>query len=64
MALDLAKDGWNIAVHCHESIGEAAELVDEMRRLGRKAVAIEGDLAQARDAEEARSRRPRARSGR
>ncbi len=45
MALDLAKDGWNIAVHCHESIGEAQELVDEMRRLGRKAVAIEGDLA-------------------
>ena len=26
-------------------IGEAAELVEEMRRLGRKAVAIEGDLA-------------------
>jgi NAD(P)-dependent dehydrogenase (short-subunit alcohol dehydrogenase family) len=45
MALDLAKDGWDIAVHCHESIGEAAELVEEMRRLGRKAVAIEGDLA-------------------
>ncbi|MBL8908690.1 MAG: SDR family oxidoreductase [Rhizobiales bacterium] len=45
MALALARDGWNVAVHCHESIGEAAELVDEMRRLGRKAVAIEGDLA-------------------
>ena len=45
MALDLAKDGWNIAVHCHESIGEAAELVEEMRSLGRKAVVIKGDLA-------------------
>jgi len=45
MALDLAKHGWDIAVHCHESIGDAGELVDEMRQLGRKAVAIEGDLA-------------------
>lgn len=45
MALALAADGWDIAVHCHKSIGEAAKLVEEMRRLGRKAVAIEGDLA-------------------
>jgi NAD(P)-dependent dehydrogenase (short-subunit alcohol dehydrogenase family) len=45
MAMALAADGWDIAVHCHKSIGEAAKLVDEMRRLGRKAVAIDGDLA-------------------
>jgi len=45
MALALAQDGWDVAVHCHKSIGDAAKLVDEMRRLGRKAVAIEGDLA-------------------
>ena len=45
MAIALAEDGWDIAVHCRESVGEAGELVETLRTLGRKAVAIEGDLA-------------------
>jgi len=38
IALDLAKHGWRIGVHHHTSGAEAESLVDEIERLGSKAV--------------------------
>jgi len=44
MALALAEDGWNVAVHYNGS-GEAAEgVADEIRALGRRAVTLRCDL--------------------
>jgi len=44
IALDLAKHGWRIGVHHHTSGAEAESLVDEIERLGSKAVALPADL--------------------
>lgn len=46
IALDLARHGWNVAVHYHSSAAEAAALVAEITQLGRRAVALPADLAQ------------------
>ncbi len=48
VALHLARAGMDVAIHYHRSRAEAQELVAEMEGLGRRAVAIPGDL---RDAE-------------
>lgn len=45
IALDLAADGWSVAVHHHASSPEAESLVDEIARTGGKAVALAADLA-------------------
>ena len=45
MALDLADDGWDVAVHCDQSIADANEVVGLIRAKGRKAVVVQGDLA-------------------
>ena len=47
MALDMATDGWDVAVHCNASRAEAAEVVAAIRALGRRAVVVAGDLADA-----------------
>jgi NAD(P)-dependent dehydrogenase (short-subunit alcohol dehydrogenase family) len=44
IALDLAKHGWRIGVHHHTSGAEAQSLVEEIERLGSKAVALPADL--------------------
>jgi len=44
IALDLAKHGWRIGVHYHTSAAEAESLVEEIERLGSKAVALPADL--------------------
>ena len=44
ITLDLAKRGWLIGVHYHSSSAEAEALVDEIERLGAKAVALQADL--------------------
>jgi NAD(P)-dependent dehydrogenase (short-subunit alcohol dehydrogenase family) len=44
IALDLAKHGWRIGVHHHTSRAEAKSLVEEIERLGSKAVALSADL--------------------
>jgi len=44
IALDLAKHGWRIGVHHHTSSAEAESLVEEIERLGSKAVAFSADL--------------------
>lgn len=44
IALDLAKLGWRIGVHYQTSSAEAEGLVEEIERLGSKAVALPADL--------------------
>jgi pteridine reductase len=44
IALRLAQEGADVAVHYRESAGDAAEVVSEIQKLGRKAVAIRADL--------------------
>ncbi|MSO71637.1 MAG: SDR family oxidoreductase [Alphaproteobacteria bacterium] len=45
IALDLAGDGWSVAVHHHASNPEADSLVTEIARTGGKAIALAADLA-------------------
>lgn len=47
LALDLAKDGWDVAVHCNASVREAEEVADNIRSIGRRAVVVRGDLSDA-----------------
>ena len=47
IALDLAGDGWDVAVHCNTSIIEAEEVAGLITAMGRKAVIVRGDLSQA-----------------
>jgi NAD(P)-dependent dehydrogenase (short-subunit alcohol dehydrogenase family) len=45
MALDLADDGWDMAVHCNQSAAEGEEVAQLIRAKGRRAVVVQGDLA-------------------
>lgn len=45
IALDLARQGWSVAVHYHNSAAEASTLADEITRLGRRATTLKADLA-------------------
>ncbi|MEM7236255.1 MAG: SDR family oxidoreductase [Pseudomonadota bacterium] len=47
MALALAEDGWDIAIHFNGNSSKADETADEIRALGREAVSIQGDLDDA-----------------
>ena len=47
LALDLAADGWDVAVHCNASVDEAGEVADLIRAMGRIAVVVRGDLSVA-----------------
>jgi NAD(P)-dependent dehydrogenase (short-subunit alcohol dehydrogenase family) len=49
IALDLAQAGWNVAVHYGKSADEAASAVGEIEAMGRRAVAIQADLARESD---------------
>ena len=44
IALDLAKDGWQVAVHYNRSFSAAEELVGEISSSGHVALAIQADL--------------------
>jgi len=44
IALALARNGWDVAVHCHHSKGEADATASEIRKLGRRAMVIQADL--------------------
>jgi NAD(P)-dependent dehydrogenase (short-subunit alcohol dehydrogenase family) len=46
LALDLADDGWDVAVHCNQSAEEAEEVVALIIAKGRKAIIVQGDLAE------------------
>lgn len=45
MALDFARHGWNIAVHCHRSLDEAEIVAREIENLGCKAAVVQCDLS-------------------
>ena len=45
IALGLARDGWDVAVHYGHSRDDAQAVVDEIAALGRRAVAVQADLA-------------------
>jgi len=44
MALDLARRGWDVAVHYAHSAQEAADTVSAIEAMGRRAVALQADL--------------------
>ncbi|MGO7209797.1 SDR family oxidoreductase [Rhizobium ruizarguesonis] len=44
IAEDLAANGFSVAIHANGSIGEAEELVAELRRKGYRAIALQADL--------------------
>ncbi len=50
IALALAQDGWDIAVHYSASVADAGATVAEIERIGRRAIALKCDLAQERAA--------------
>lgn len=45
IAVNLAKTGWSVVVHCNRSDEEAEAVVDEISSLGGKAVVVKADLA-------------------
>lgn len=45
IALTLAQQGWDVAVHCRASRTEAEATADEIRALGRQAVVLSADLS-------------------
>lgn len=45
MALELAGQGWDVAVHCHRSRDEAEALAVRIRAIGRRAAVLQADLA-------------------
>jgi NAD(P)-dependent dehydrogenase (short-subunit alcohol dehydrogenase family) len=45
LALGFAARGWDVAVHFGSSRGEAQQVVEEITALGRRAVALQADLA-------------------
>lgn len=47
LALGLAQDGWDVAVHCNASVAEAEEVEALIRAMGRRAVIVRGDLSLA-----------------
>ena len=45
IALDLAKSGWSVAIHCNRSIEAAEDLVSQILNLGVKAAIVRADLS-------------------
>jgi NAD(P)-dependent dehydrogenase (short-subunit alcohol dehydrogenase family) len=50
IAEDLARNGWAVAIHCHNSRDEAEVLATECRKAGARAEVIEADLAETASA--------------
>ena len=47
IALSLAQDGWDIGVHCRDSVVEAEQTVKDIQALGRRAVVLQANLDDA-----------------
>ena len=52
IALNLAKAGWSVAIHCNRSLNEASELVDDITEFGGNAAVVVADLAIEEEAAE------------
>ena len=50
IALDLAREGWAVAVHCHESREAAEDTAREIEAAGGRAVVLPADLAREAEA--------------
>lgn len=53
LALELGREGADVALTYHTSANGASEVVDQLHTLGRQAIAIEADLARVADARRA-----------
>jgi NAD(P)-dependent dehydrogenase (short-subunit alcohol dehydrogenase family) len=51
LALDFAQNGWDAAIHFHNSADDAATLIREIEALGRQAIALPCDLADSAKAQ-------------
>ncbi len=51
IALDFAQKGWNVAIHCHNSVEEAGKVAHEIKQLGSKAIVVQCDLSDIHAAE-------------
>ena len=51
IALDLARHGWSVAVHCRSSVDEAREVVREIMAGGGRAALIQADLGRESEAD-------------
>jgi NAD(P)-dependent dehydrogenase (short-subunit alcohol dehydrogenase family) len=51
IAHGLASAGWDVAIHFHRSVADAEMLKKEITELGRRAVTLQADLAQAAEVE-------------
>ena len=45
LAIDLARQGWDVAVHYNSSAAAAREVAEEIKSSGRRAAVVQGDLA-------------------
>ena len=50
MALAVARDGYDVAIHCRGSVLDARTLAAEIESMGRRAAVIVADLQQEREA--------------
>ncbi len=57
IALTLARQGWDVAVHCRQSLGDAQQTAADIVALGRRACVLQADLS---DEAQARSLLPQA----
>lgn len=48
IALTLAREGWDIAIHYHRSLSEAQETLSLIKAMGRQAITVQGDLGDSR----------------
>lgn len=51
IALKLAQNGWDVAIHCHSSRADAENTAGEIRALGRRAMVLQADLGQEAEVE-------------
>lgn len=49
VVLDLAQNGYDIALHCHRSRKDAEQLAEQVRDLGRRSCVISADLSREED---------------
>lgn len=47
IALDRARDGWAVAIHCNSSLEDAGTLKSEIEAAGGRSAIVQGDLAEA-----------------
>lgn len=49
IALQLAREGWDVCVNCARELAAAEEVAAQIRAMGRKAIAVQADVADSAD---------------